>query len=107
MMRVIAAWLSVGLLGLMAIILFLRVLDASLEISDLKSQVRLQRDGLGFLQSITNQSLQSCSIDVDDIKKIAHEYKYEVFWDDQSFQVGPFKGIKNGSCIERIELVAF
>lgn len=104
-MRVIATWLFVGLLGLMVIIFFLRVLDASLEISDLKSQVRLQRDGLNFLQSITNQSLQSCSIAVDDIKNIAREYKYEVWWDDKSFLVGPFKGIKNGSCIERIDMV--
>jgi hypothetical protein len=89
-----------------AILSFLRVLDAALEIDDLKSQVRLQREALQFLQDVANDTLASCGTTVANFESTAARINGRpVFWEGQIALVGPFKVTKKDSCVERIELV--
>lgn len=92
-------------LGVAAIFFFLRTLDSAIEIDDLKSQIRLQQEGLQFLQSVANDALTSCRTTVERFETAAHANGHTVVWQGQVALVGPFRVTKQDSCVVKIEQV--
>jgi hypothetical protein len=101
--------LSVSLtlaLGMTTMYLFFRQLDSAIEIDDLKSQIRLQKESLVFLQAVADSSLSSsCTISIEQFETIAHANTRNVLWQKSIALVGPYRVSRNESCITKIELV--
>jgi hypothetical protein len=94
------------ILFLLLVLTFLRGLDFALEIDDLKSQVRIQKKSLVFLERLSNQALPSCSVSESNLKSIAESSGYtSVTLDKDKFSVGFFQGKKFGDCVTEIRLI--
>lgn len=104
-MRVPILFGVVSVLFVVVVILGFRVIEASLELDGLKSQVTLQREGMDFLETVANTSIENCSMSVAEFERIARTYSGGVTWQDNSGLVGPFRVTKKDSCIEGINLV--
>ena len=97
----------VVILSTAALFLFFRALDAGMEVDSLKSEIRLQKQEMHFLQSITNGSFSSCKTTVAAFESIVRENGRNTLWQGQVALVGPFRVKKKDSCIESIEAVEF
>jgi hypothetical protein len=84
---------------------FFRVVDAALEIDDLKSQIHLQQKGMQFMQSVANDALSSCVTTISKFENISRANGFTVLWQDQVALVGPFRVTKKNSCVLKIEQV--
>jgi hypothetical protein len=98
----------VFLLGVIAVLLF-KQLDNAVEIDDLKSQIHLQQREFLFMQRITNEALSSCSMTVKNFEGLAESElnRVQVMWKNETALVGGFKIARQGSCILKIENIAF
>jgi hypothetical protein len=93
-------------LSLLCAFMFLRGLDSALEIDDLKSQVKLQKKSIVFLERVSNQALSSCSVNASRLKSIAESSGYSgAVWEKDKFSAGFFQGKKVGECVTEIRLV--
>ena len=86
-------------------LLFNRV-DSAMEIDSLKEQIKLQRNEMHFLQSITNSALSACKMTVASFESVAQESKRDVLWQGDDALVGPLRVKKKDVCIVSVEAVA-
>lgn len=106
MQKVLLAIVIIFLIGISIVSLF-RVVDASLEIDDLKSQVSLQKKSLKLLGDVANQSLHSCALTTEKLDAIAKNHDYPVRHEKQSVFIGSFEFNHGASdCITKVEQVA-
>lgn len=95
-----------ALLLLFLLALFARVIDAAMEIDDLKSQVRLQKEAIAFLEAVNDSSLSSCAVKVTNFEVVVKSSSYLLMtWDGDSSLVGPYRIKKHDACITEIKLV--
>ena len=80
-------------------------MDGAIEIDDLKSQIRLQREGLQFMQSVANKALSTCGVSAKEFESIAKENGHTVVWKGSVTLVGPFEITNQDSCIKKMEQV--
>jgi hypothetical protein len=99
--------MAIGSLSfLLLIALFARVIDASMEVNDLKSQVRLQKQAIAFMEAINDRTLLSCAVKVADFEVVVKASAYvPVTWYGDSSLVGPFQVKKRNECMAEIKLV--
>jgi len=96
-----------ALLVVVSAVSLFRVVDASLEIDDLKSQIVLQKKSLKLLKDVSNQSLQPCALTIEKLDAIAKENDYPARHEKQSVLIGSFEFSKGlNSCITKVEQVA-
>lgn len=102
------SFIALFFLFIASVALFARVIDASMEIDDLKSQVKLQRNALDFLQSINDQTFKTCTINISELESLAKSRGYSIpHWNDGQASVGPFQVVRLDQCVSRIKLVGF
>jgi len=107
---IIVKWATVllafaGCLVVIAI-LFFRVLDSALEIDDLKSGAEFRYKQTDALLVITNASLGSCSLKVDEFERLVHHAGLPPVsgWNTDTILVGSFKVTRRGDCVTHIAL---
>lgn len=105
MMKTVIYIVLLIVLSLAAIFFFIRSIDAAIEINDLKSQIRLQQEGIQFIQTVANDAFSSCESSVEQFEITAKKNGHAVVWQEETALVGPFKITKQDSCILKIEQV--
>lgn len=85
-------------------VLFFRVIDAAIEIDDLKSDGEFRYNQMQALLKITNASLASCSLKVEEFKRVVQNSGLPPIstWDSDTILVGSFKVTRKGECITHI-----
>ena len=77
-----------------------------MEVDDLKSEVRLQKEAVAFLEAVNNRSLASCAMKVTDFEQVVKVSAYApVTWHGDSSLVGPYQVKKSNECMTEIKLV--
>lgn len=84
--------------------LFFRVVDAALEIDDLKSSANFRYKEMHALMAITNASLASCGLKVDEFESVVRDSGLPPIraWESDTILVGSFKVTRKGDCITHI-----
>lgn len=95
------------LLFLLLIALVARAIEASMEVDDLKSQVRLQKEAIAFLEAVDDHSLSSCALKVPDLETVvvAKGIYSPVAWNGDNSLVGPYRVKKRSECVIEVKLV--
>jgi len=84
--------------------LFFRVIDAALEIDDLKQGAEFRYQEAQAMMAIANAALGPCSLKVDEFERVVKDSGLPLIstWDREEVLVGSFTVTKNGDCIEKI-----
>lgn len=103
MRKVMLVLLFLALL-VVSLVLFFRVIDAALEISDLKSGADLRYREMQTLMVLMNASLHSCSLSVSKLESVIQERGVSsgLAWNRDSATLGSFLIVRKGGCVVRI-----
>lgn len=104
-MKIFILSIIVLILSASTIVMFFSRLDQAIEIDSLKEHIKLQKEEMNFLQNITNGILISCKITITSFESTVQKNGRKVLWQGNEALIGPFKIIKNGSCLESITVV--
>jgi hypothetical protein len=104
-MKILTLNFVVLILSFIVIAMFFARLDQAIEIDSLKEHIKLQREEMKFLQNITNDILVPCKITISSFEFIVHKNGRNIFWQGNEALIGPFKIVKNGSCLESIAVI--
>ena len=87
------AWVEMVLVILLVLLLsFLRVLDSTIEIDDLKTNAGSQKTAFIFLGAITNRSLAKCSLKVSDLEEMVSSTEWaQIHWTGDLGSAGFFQ----------------